>query len=91
MVGVELEIVMLFIHYAFIHVCSFLVEHKLDDEGRPFLGLRLKIDATVVLLYNLLRDHESKTNTFGVHLFRVCHESKELKKLIVVLLFDSNP
>ena len=66
------------------------MKHELECKGWSLSWLWFEGDATIILFDDQFCYHESKTNTFGVHMLRVADKAKKLKKLSMILLVYAN-
>jgi hypothetical protein len=78
LVGIDLEFIFLLPHDIGIHHLL-LINFELKSKGRSNIQLGLKAHGAIELFNNLLRNDETKANAFGVHLFRILNETKQLE------------
>lgn len=73
---------------------NFILVHLFKSEGEhegwANSWFWQKVDVAFELIDDQFRDHESESNTIGVHLLIVINEPKKLKELILVFLCNSN-
>ena len=68
----------------------FFVKIYQEGKGCTLANVWVKQNLTTELLGNLLRNVETKSHTFGVQLLWVVKKAKELEKLVMVVLLNSD-